>query len=107
MWSAAKTVVLWMDGKVEIENQSGGMIMATIPAEGMGTEIRLHVELSRLPGGDPSFPDPVTVTVKAVDPQISQPDKFQREFVDRIRGLYLEGIAARTGCISPIEKLPQ
>lgn len=107
MWSAATTVVFWMDGRVEVGNISGGMIMATLPLEDMGTEIQIHIELTRLPGGDPSFPDPVTVTVKAVDPQISEPDKYLKDLLDTIMKLYLEGVAARSGCISPIEKFPQ
>ncbi len=107
MWTTAKTVVFWMDGKVELENQSGGMIMATLPAEGMGSDIRLHVELYRLPGGNPSFPDPVTVTVKAVDPQVSNPDKNLKDFLNMIMEGFLEGVALRSGCIRPIEKLPQ
>lgn len=108
MWSAATTVVFWMDGRVEVENNSGGMgmIMATLPLEDMGTEIRIYIELTRLPGGDPSFPAPVTVTVKAVDPQISEPDNYLKDLLDTIMKLYLEGVAARSGCISPIEKLP-
>lgn len=95
MWSVVQSVVRWMGGRVVVADQNGGMLMATLPIEGLGTEVRLYIEITDSPGGGIAFLNSVTVTVKVVDPRVSEPDKERSDFFESVEKLFLEEVAAR------------
>ena len=99
MWSVVHTVVSWMGGKVVVADQNGGMLMATLPIEDLGTEVRLYIEITRSPGGGIAFLNSVTVTVKAVDPRVSEGDTYRSDFLESIEIRFLEEVSARAQCL--------
>ena len=103
MWSVVQAVVSWMGGKVVVADKNGGMLMATLPIEDLGTEVRLYIEISNSPGGGFAFLNSVTVTVKAVDPRVFERDKYRSDFLESIEKRFLEEVAARARCLNPLK----
>ncbi len=103
MWSVVQAVVSWMGGKVVVAGQNGGMLMATLPIEDLGTQVRLYVEITGSPGGGLAFLNSVTVTVKAVDPRVFERDKYRSDFLESIEKRFLEEVAARARCLNPLK----
>jgi len=103
MWSVVQAVVSWMGGRVVVADQNGGMLVATLPIEDLGTEVRLYVEITGSPGGGIAFLNSVTVTVKAVDPRVTELDEYRSDFLEYVEKRFLEEVAARAPCLESLK----
>jgi hypothetical protein len=105
MWSLVRSVLFWMGAKIELENESGGMFLAILPGEGVASEVQLRIEVSGSPGTDIAYLHGATVTVKATDPQVPEPDKYLLDYLAMIEKTFLDRVAARANCLKSSQEL--
>jgi PAS domain-containing protein len=102
VWIAAQTAVGRLGGRVVSANSSAGAILGRLDSDVLGTEIDLHINLSRLPDHQPGTQQPVTVTVKAVDTRVTEPDANRIEDLRSLEDRYLRLVGERAACGGPI-----
>jgi hypothetical protein len=102
VWLAAQTAVGRLGGTVVSANSSSGAILGRLDSDVLGTEIDLHINLSRLPDHQPGTQQPVTVTVKAVDRRVAEPDTTRVEDLRSLEDRYLRLVGERAACGTPM-----
>jgi hypothetical protein len=102
VWLAAQTAVGRLGGTVVSANSSSGAILGRLDSDVLGTEIDLHINLSRLPDHQPGTQQPVTVTVKAVDRRVAEPDTNRVEDLRSLEDRYLRLVGERAACGRPM-----
>jgi len=102
VWLAAQTAVGRLGGAVVSANSSSGSILGRLDSDVLGTEIDLHINLSRLPDHQPGTQQPVTVTVKAVDRRVGEPDTNRVEDLRSLEDRYLRLVGERAACGTPM-----
>jgi hypothetical protein len=102
VWIAAQTAVGRLGGTVVSSNSSSGVILGRLDSDVLGSEIDLHINLSRLPDHQPGTQQPVTVTVKAVDRRVAEPDPARVEDLRTLEDRYLRLVGERAACSGPM-----
>lgn len=101
VWVAAQTAVSRLGGTVRSANRTSGAILGRIDSDVLGAEIDLHINLSRLPDHQPGTQQPITVTVKATDTRVTDPDAHRIEELRSLEDRYLRLVGERAACSSP------
>jgi len=102
VWVAAQTAVTRVGGRVVSASSSSGSILGRLDSDVLGSEIDLHIQVSRLPDVQPGTQESLTVTVKATDRRVAEPDSHR---IDELRSLeerYLRLVGDRAACSGPM-----
>ncbi len=83
-------------------NRASGAILGRLDADVLGAEIDLHINLSRLPDHNPGTQQPVTVTIKATDTRVAEPDAHRVEELRSLEDRYLRLVGERAACSGPV-----
>ncbi|MDX2436087.1 MAG: hypothetical protein QNL88_03450 [Acidobacteriota bacterium] len=102
VWIAAQTAVTRVGGRVVSANSGSGAILGRLDSDVLGTEINLHINLSRLPDYQPDTLESLTVTVKATDTRVAQPDAYRVEELRSLEERYLRLVGERAACSGPM-----
>jgi hypothetical protein len=102
VWIAAQAAVGRLGGTVVSASNSAGAILGRLDSDVLGTEIDLHINLSRLPDHQPGSQQPVTVTVKATDRRVTEPDPNRIEDLRSLEDRYLRLVGERAACSGPM-----
>lgn len=102
VWIAAQTAVTRLGGSVVSANRASGAILGRLDSDVLGSEIDLHINLTRLPDHQPGTLQPVTVTARANDRRVSEPDANRIEELRSIEERYLRLIGERAACGGPM-----
>jgi len=102
VWVAAQTAVGRLGGSVRSANRSSGAILGRLDSDVLGAEIDLHINLSRLPDHQPGTLQPVTVTIKATDTRVAEPDAHRLEELRSLEDRYLRLVGERAACSGPV-----
>lgn len=102
VWVAAQTAVSRLGGSVRSANQASGAILGRLDSDVLGAEIDLHINLSRLPDHQPGTLQPVTVTIKATDTRVAEPDAHRLEELRSLEDRYLRLVGERAACSGPV-----
>jgi len=102
VWVAAQTAVGRLGGTVVSANSSSGAILGRLDSDVLGTEIDLHISLSRLPDHQPGTLQAVTVTVKATDRRVAEPGPGRIEELRSLEDRYLRLVGERARCSGPM-----
>ncbi len=102
VWIAAQTAVTRVGGRVVSANSGSGAILGRLDSDVLGTEINLHINLSRLPDFQPGTLEALTVTVKATDTRVAQPDAYRVEELRSLEERYLRLVGERAACSGPM-----
>jgi len=102
VWVAAQTAVGRLGGTVLSANRASGAILGRLDSDVLGAEIDLHVNLSRLPDHQPGTLQPVTVTIKATDTRVAEPDAHRLEELRSLEDRYLRLVGERAACGGPV-----
>jgi len=102
VWVAAQTAVGRLGGSVLSANRASGAILGRLDSDVLGAEIDLHINLSRLPDHNPGTQQPVTVTIKATDTRVTEPDAHRIEELRLLEDQYLRLVGERAACSGPI-----
>ena len=82
---------------------TGGTILGRLGVEVFGFAIELNITVRRVPGHAPGTYEPLTVSVKAVEPGVSSPDKYRVEELRRLEKQYLDLVGERAMCARVVE----
>ena len=102
VWVSAQTAVTRLGGRVVNASSSSGAILGRLDSDVLGSEIDLHIQVSRLPDSRPATQEALTVTVKATDRRVAEPDARR---IDELRSLeerYLRLVGDRAACSGPM-----
>jgi hypothetical protein len=102
IWVAAQTAVSRLGGKVLSANKGSGAILGRLESDVLGSEIDLHINLSRLPDHQIGTLEPVTVEIKATDTRVEQPDAYRVQELRSLEERYLELVGQRVPCGGPM-----
>ena len=102
VWIAAQTAVGKVGGRVVSANSGSGAILGRLDSDVLGTEIDLHINLSRLPDIRPGTQEPLTVTIKATDTRVAEPDAYRIEELRSLEERYLRLVGERAACSGPM-----
>ncbi len=102
VWVAAQTAVSRLGGTVRSANRASGAILGRLDSDVLGAEIDLHINLSRLPDHNPGSQQPVTVTIKATDTRLAEPDVHRVEELRSLEDRYLRLVGERAACSGPV-----
>ncbi len=102
VWIAAQTAVTRVGGRVVSANSGSGAILGRLDSDVLGTEIDLHINLSRLPDFEPGTLESLTVAVKATDTRVAQPDAYRVEELRSLEERYLRLVGERAVCSGPM-----
>lgn len=103
VWSAARFAVAGMGGTAVNAVESKGVILARIEEGDPGSEVELHITLSRLPDHQPGTLEPITVSVRATGPGASEPTEGRREELRELEEQFLARVSHRAQCRAPTE----
>jgi hypothetical protein len=105
VWGAAQSAVRSMGGRIvhANQNQTGGTILGRLGVEVFGFAVELNITVRRVPGHAPGTYEPLTVSVKAVEPGVSSPDKYRVEELRRLEKQYLDLVGERAMCARVVE----
>ena len=103
VWSAARFAVAGMGGTVVSAVESRGAILARIEAGDPGSEVELHINLSRLPDNQSGTLEPIAVAVRATGPDGSEPAEGRREELRELEEQFLARVSHRAQCRAPTE----
>ncbi len=102
VWVSAQTAVGRLGGTVLSANRASGAILGRLDSDVLGAEIDLHINLSRLPDHNPGTQQPVTVTIKASDTRVAEPDAYRVEELRSLEDQYLRLVGERAACSGPV-----
>jgi hypothetical protein len=102
VWVAAQTAVSRVGGRVLSANSASGAILGRLDSDVLGTEIDLSINLTRLPDGMPGTQESLTVTVKATDTRVAEPDAYRIEELRSLEERYLRLVGERAACSGPM-----
>jgi len=102
VWGAAQLAVVALGGKVVNASEAGGLILGKLAVDVLGSEVELHITVTRYPDHRPGTIAPVTVSVTAREPGISEPDEYRREELRSLEEQYLALVGQRAACGSPM-----
>ena len=105
VWGAAQSAVRGMGGRIvhANQNQTGGTILGRLGVESFGFEVELNITVRRVPGHGPGTYEPLTVSVKAVEPGVTSPDKYRVEELRSLEKQYLNLVGERAMCGGAVE----
>jgi hypothetical protein len=101
VFSAARSAVVRLGGRVVHTDHSGGSILGRIEVDVLGFGVELTITLSRIPDNEPDTQEPLTVTVRAIEPGVSDPDPNRAEELRQLEEEYLALVRDRATCGSP------
>jgi hypothetical protein len=102
VWISAQTAVVTLGGKIIYASESSGTIHGRIEVDVLGAKVELNITVSRLPDQRPDTPQMITVTIKAIEPNVSNPDPNRIEELRRLEEQYLSLVGNRAVCGSPM-----
>ena len=102
VWAAAQLAVVALGGKVVTASEAGGMIYGKLAVDVLGSEVELHITVTRYPDHQPGTIAPVTVSVTASEPGNPEPDQYRREELRSLQEQYLALVGRRAACGSPM-----
>lgn len=102
IWIAAQTAVTRVGGRVVSANSGSGYILGRLDSDVLGTEIDLHINLSRLPDYQPGTLESLTITIKATDTRVAEPDAHRIEELRSLEERYLRMVGDRAACSGPM-----
>jgi hypothetical protein len=102
VWIAAQTAVTRVGGRVLSANKASGAILGRLDSDVLGTEIELHINLSRMPDLQPGTLESLTVSVKASDMRVAEPDAHRIEELRSLEERYLRMVGDRAACSGPM-----
>ena len=102
VWTSAQTAVVSLGGKILYVSESSGTIHGRIEVDVLGSKVELNILVSRLPDQQPGAVQMITVTIKAVEPKVSNPDPNRIEELRLLEEHYLALVGNRAVCGSPM-----
>ena len=102
VWTSAQTAVVILGGKIIYAAESSGTIHGRIEVDVLGAKVELNITVSRLPDQRPGAVQMITVTIKAVEPKVSNPDPNRIEELRLLEEQYLALVGNRAVCGSPM-----
>jgi hypothetical protein len=102
VWNSAQRSVVSLGGKIVYASESSGTIHGRIEVDVLGSMVELNITVSRLPDQRPDTPQMITVTIKAIEPKVSNPDPNRIEELRRLEEQYLSLVGNRAVCGSPM-----
>jgi len=102
VWSSAQRAVVILGGKIIYASESSGTIHGRIEVDILGSMVELNITVSRLPDQRPDAPQMITVTIKAVEPKVSDPDPNRIEELRLLEEQYLALVGYRAVCGDPM-----
>lgn len=92
-----------MGAEIEMEHESGRLILAILPGEGVASEVQLRIEFDDSPDTDIAYLNGVTVTVKATDPRVPEPDQYLSDYLTMIEKIFVGRVEARANCLKSLQ----
>jgi len=102
VWIAAQTAVTRVGGRVVSANSPSGAILGRLDSDVLGSEIDLHIQVTRLPDVQPGTQEALTVTAKATDRRVAEPDSYRIEELRSLEERYLRLVGDRAACSGPM-----
>jgi len=102
VWTSAQTAVVSLGGKILYVSESSGTIHGRIEVDVLGSKVELNILVSRLPDQQPGAVQMITVTIKAVEPKVSNPDPNRMNELRLLEEHYLALVGNRAVCGSPM-----
>lgn len=102
VWASAQTAVVTLGGKIIYASESSGTIHGRIEVDVLGSMVELNITVSRLPDQRPGSAQMLTVTIKAVEPKVSDPDPNRIEELRLLEEQYLALVGYRARCGEPM-----
>jgi hypothetical protein len=102
VWTSAQTAVVSLGGKILYASESSGTIHGRIEVDVLGSKVELNITVSRLPDQRPGAVQMITVTIKAVEPKVSNPDPNRIKELRLLEEHYLALVGNRAVCGSPM-----
>jgi hypothetical protein len=102
VWTSAQTAVVSLGGKIIYASESSGTIQGRIEVDVLGSKVELNILVSRLPDQRPGAVQMITVTIKAVEPKVSNPDPNRMNELRLLEEHYLALVGNRAVCGSPM-----
>lgn len=102
VWTSAQTAVVTLGGKIIYASESSGTIHGRIEVDVLGSMVELNITVSRLPDQRPGSAQMLTVTIKAVEPKVSDPDPNRIEELRLLEEQYLALVGYRARCGEPM-----
>ena len=94
--------VITLGGKILYTNESSGTIQGRIEVDVLGSKVELNIIVSRLPDQQPGARQMITVTIKAIEPKVSDPDPNRIKELKLLEEHYLALVGNRAACGSPM-----
>jgi len=101
VYSAARSAVIRLGGRVFHASEASGSILGQLEVDVLGFQVELSITLSRLPDHEPGTQEPITVSVRAREPGVSDPDPDRVEELSRLEEQYLALVRERAACGDP------
>jgi hypothetical protein len=101
LFTASQSAVIRLGGLVVHANRTSGSILGRIEADDFGFGVELTITLSRLPDNVPGTLEPLTVSVRAIEPGVSDPDLYRAEELRKLEEEYLALVRDRATCGNP------
>lgn len=101
VFSAAQSAVIRLGGRVVNASETSGSIVGEIEVDVHGFQVELSITLSRIPDHQPGTQEPITVSVRAKQPGVSDPDVFRAEELRQLEEQYMALVRDRAICGNP------
>ena len=98
---AAQGAVIRLGAKVTHANRASGTILGRLEADDLGFRADLSIALSRIPENQPGNQETITVTVRATEPGVSDPEPKRADQLSHLEQKYLALVGERTTCGEP------
>lgn len=102
VWIAAQTAVSRVGGRVLSANRASGTILGRLDSDVLGSEIDLNISVTRLPDVQPGTQEPLTVSIRASDRRLEEPDAHRIEELRSLEERYLLLVGDRAACGGPV-----
>ena len=102
VWTSAQTAVVSLGGKIIYAAESSGTIQGRIEVDVLGSMVELNIMVSRLPDQQPGSVQMITVTIKVIEPKVSNPDPNRMKELKLLEEHYLALVGNRAVCGSPM-----
>jgi hypothetical protein len=101
VFSAAQSAVIRLGGRVVHSSRTSGSILGRIDVDVHGFGVELSITLSRLPDHVPGTQEPITVTVRATEPGVQDPDPERAKELHQLEKMYMSMVGERASCGPP------
>ena len=101
VFTAAQSAVIRLGGRVVHANRTSGSILGRLDVDVLGFGVELSITLSRLPDHEPGSLEPVTVSVRAVEPGASDTSPERADELSQLEEQYLDLVRDRATCGNP------